>query len=139
MLSNPHPDRCQDHEQVLGKRHKPKRHIAVALLRLRRHVEIFAQLLVATDALAIDKGLWRGLNVLLRLELIDLFPVIQGFVVNTVTFAPEQIFAFKAKWTDMVTCHHSVQRGCFAHTASGSESHNYPNTGTAGAYNQRRT
>lgn len=61
--------------------------------------KIFPKFIIATDALAIDEGLGRGIHIVFVLEGIGFFPCGQMMILYLITLAFEQEFALKAKRT----------------------------------------
>ncbi len=71
------------------------------------------QRVIATDALATDEGLRRGVDIVLGLEGVGLFARRQMMIRDRVALGFEQPFRFDAIGTDMFGHHHPVKRGRF--------------------------
>jgi len=67
------------------------------------------KVIVTAYPLAIDKGLWRGLYLVLALESIGLFPGTKPLIVDSVAMPFKLPFGFKTVGADMVLHDHAKE------------------------------
>ena len=72
---------------------------------------MFAQIIVAADALAIDKGLRRRLDAVLFLERVGLLARFEMMVLDLEAFALQQVDRLEAVGTDVFGHHHPIDGG----------------------------
>ncbi len=72
------------------------------------HPEEAAEVVIAADALSVDEGLRRGLNVMLDLEGVGFGSRCEPVVIDGIAAATQDIPRLEPEWADMFRHHHPV-------------------------------
>lgn len=102
------PAHRQPHEQSHGE-DRDHGHIAGFILRRDLLAEMSKQIIMPSDATAIDEGLRRGFHPVLLLEAVRLFARRQMVVLHRVTIAFKQVLGLQPVGAHMVGHDHAVE------------------------------